>query len=336
MASPATSATDARRRDLVVIGGSAGAVRALGRLVRALPEGFAASVLVALHRAPRGISRMAELVAKGGRLPARDATDGDALEPGRILVAPADRHLMVEGDVVRVVRGPRENRSRPAIDPLFRSAAVSRGSQVVGVILSGMLDDGTLGMAAIKRCGGLALVQDPDDAEYPDMPRSVLSRLEADHVAPVDAMPALLGELVGQSAPPAPEVSRELRAEVRAALDGAFIREVDSGEPSFQGTCPDCGGPLQLGHEGGVRRYRCHVGHAFSDEALLAGQDEEVERSLWAALRSLEERARTLESMAEADWRGGRTQSASSSVERAAESRDHAERIRLLLTTDGA
>jgi two-component system, chemotaxis family, protein-glutamate methylesterase/glutaminase len=303
-------------------------------LVQDLPDDFPAAVLVAMHRAPRGVSRMADLVARVGTLPARDALDGDELVPGRILVAPADHHLMVDGDALRVVRGPRENRSRPAIDPLFRSAAVSRSSRVVGIILSGMLDDGTLGMAAVKRCGGLTLVQDPGDAEYADMPTSVLSHMEPDHVVAVDAMSSILLELVRQQAPPAPDIPRDLQLEVRAALDGSIGPDAEPGEFSFQGACPDCGGPLELRHEGGVRKYRCHVGHAFSDLALLAGQDEEVERALWSALRTLEERARTLESIAETDWRAGRQQAASASVERAAESRDQAERIRQLLTRE--
>lgn len=338
MGAPALEApvTDAPRRDLVVVGGSAGGLRALQALVHALPEDFPAVVLVALHRAPRGPSRMADLVGSAGPLPARDAVDGDELVPGRILVAPADHHLMVDGAVLRVVRGNRENRSRPAVDPLFRSAAVSYASRVVAIILSGMLDDGTLGMAAVKRCGGLTLVQDPEDAEHPGMPVSVLSHMEPDHVTAVDAMPSLLVELVRKHAPPAPEVPRELRLEVRAALDGSIGPDPQSGEGSFHGACPDCGGPPQSNREGGVRKYRGHVGHVFSDSALLAGQDEAIERALWVALHTLEERARTLESIANTDWRAGREQAASANVERAAESRDHAERIRQLLTRDGA
>lgn len=320
-------------RDTVVIGGSAGAIDALRGLLSRLPKDFPAAVLVVVHRAPvEGTGTMWGL-SRAGPLPVHEAVDGEPLRPGEVFLAPADRHLHVEGDHMRVVRGPHENRSRPAIDPLFRSAAVSRTTRVVAVLLSGMLDDGTAGVGAVKKCGGMVLVQDPSEAEYPDMLKSALRYWDVDHVAAGDELADFLLNAVRSVAPPPPEVPRDIRAEARSSLDGSDL-PADHEQELVTEACPDCGGPLSLLRLGDFRQFRCQVGHVYSEVALLDGQRDAIERSLWVAVRSFEERARTLDSLADEREHGSEVQAALSQArrERAAESWKHAALIRDLLT----
>ena len=196
-----TSSTTTARRDLVVIGASAGAVPVLLELATQLPAGFPAAVLVVLHVGAHH-SVLPELLKGCGALHARHAVDGQALQPGTIEVAPPDLHLLVEGSRIRLQYGPKENHARPAIDPLFRSAALARGPRVIGVLLSGRLDDGTAGLRAIKQCGGLALVQDPDDAEHPEMPRSALACVDVDGCVPRSELAHTLLRLVARPLAP--------------------------------------------------------------------------------------------------------------------------------------
>src|SRR4051795_8584407 len=179
-------------RDVIVIGGAAGGVEAVTRLARGLPADLPAAVLVAIHRGPDGAGLLAEILDAAGPLPAAMAEEGQPLERGRIYVAPPDRHLLVGHDHVHVRRGPRENRTRPAIDPLFRSAAANCTSRVIGVVLSGMQNDGSSGLLAIKRCGGLAVVQDPKDARFGEMPASAIAHGAVDHVSRLAELPDLL------------------------------------------------------------------------------------------------------------------------------------------------
>lgn len=320
-------------RDTVVIGGSAGAVDALRGLLSRLPADFPAAVLAVVHRAPVEGNGTGWGLSRAGPLPVRDAVDGEPLRRGEVLVAPADRHLHVEGDHVRVVRGPHENRSRPAIDPLFRSAAVSRTTRVVAVLLSGMLDDGTAGVGAVKKCGGMVLVQDPSDAEYPEMPETALRYWKVDHVAAADDLADFLLSAVRSVAPPPHAVPQDMRAEASASLDGSDL-PADHEQQLVTETCPDCGGPLSLLRLEEFRQFRCQVGHTFTDRVLLSAQRDAIERSLWIAVRSFEERARTLESLAQEEERGGGVRAALSRTrrERATESWGHAALIRGLLT----
>ena len=192
-----TSSTTTARRDLVVIGASAGAVPVLLELASQLPAGFPAAVLVVLHVGAHH-SVLPELLKGCGALRARHAVDGQALEPGTIEIAPPDLHLLIDGSRIRLQYGPKENHARPAIDPLFRSAAQAHGPQVIGVLLSGRLDDGTAGLGAIKQCGGLAVVQDPDDAEHPEMPRNALAQVDVDCCVPASELAPTLLRLVAR------------------------------------------------------------------------------------------------------------------------------------------
>jgi two-component system chemotaxis response regulator CheB len=282
----------ADNRDVIVIGGSAGGVEAVRGLVRGLPADLPASVLVAIHRGPDGAGLLAEILDAAGPLPAAAAEEGQPLERGRIYVAPPDRHLLVGHDHLHVRRGPRENRMRPAIDPLFRSAAVNCSTRVIGVVLSGMLNDGSSGLRAVKRCGGLAVVQDPRDATHPDMPRNALAHAEVDHMLPLAGLAPLLARLAASPRPPPAEVPEEIRIEALiAAQELTVMPDRHRFGPLSPLGCPECHGTLQEIREGGLVRYRCHTGHAFTLEALRLAQDEAWERTLYAAMRAQQEQA---------------------------------------------
>ncbi|MBI2735125.1 MAG: chemotaxis protein CheB [Rhodospirillales bacterium] len=289
----ATSAT----RDILVIGGSSGGLDALRTLVRGLEPGLPASVFVVLHLGSS--SQLAQILDKSGPLPAMPATSGEHFEHGRIYVAVPGFHLLLHDSHILLRRGPRENLSRPAIDVLFRSAAASFGSRVVGVVLSGALSDGTAGLRAIKRCGGLAVVQDPVDALVSGMPRSALRHVEADHVCRIKDMPRLLTRLVREPAGPTPDIPLDVRIEAAIAAQELLDMRADDmlGTPS-RFTCPECHGALWEIDDGSMLRFRCHVGHAFSADTVLVSQDEEIDRLLGTLLRSHQERAALTNRMA--------------------------------------
>ena len=289
-------------KDIIVVGASAGGIEALRTIAGGLPQDLTASVFVVLHASPDSPGVLAEILARAGALPASNAVDGERIQPGRIYVAPPDRHLIIEPNRVRLTRGPKENRFRPAVDPLFRSAAQVYGPRVIGVILTGNLDDGTAGLWAVKRLGGTAIVQDPEEALAPSMPRSALRQVKVDYCLPVAEIAPVLARLT--TAPPDEEgvyeVPDEMEIEVRiakedTALDAGVLK---LGEPSNY-SCPECHGVLlQLLEEKRIR-FRCHTGHAYSVESLLAEINEGVEDSIWNAIRSIEENVLLLRHMAE-------------------------------------
>lgn len=280
--------------DIIVIGASAGGVEALITLVGALPYKLNASVFIVLHMSSQSPSLLPTILERAGSLPVKAAMDNEKIEQGHVYVASPDFHLLVERGHVRVVRGPRENRHRPAIDPLFRSAAKAYGPRVIGVVLTGSLDDGTAGLAAIKQRSGLAVVQDPQEAIFPSMPESAIANVKVDYVVPLREMGPLLGRLVQLPAIPQGEisVSDEMEKEVRLEqMDPATMYTHErAGEPSVY-SCPECGGVLWELQDGNILRFRCRVGHAFSIESMFAGQAEQVENALWAALKTLQENA---------------------------------------------
>jgi two-component system chemotaxis response regulator CheB len=289
--------------DVIVVGASAGGVEALSRFVRGLPPGLPAAIAVVLHTSPTGPSLLPNILSREGALPATAASDGESFLPGHIYVSSPDHHLLVKPNrTLRVVRGPHENRHRPAIDPLFRSAAQAFESQVIGVLLSGTLDDGTAGLYAIKEGGGVTIVQDPEEAIAPGMPRNALKHVQIDYCLPTHAIASLLGQLTSSSIPlkkPVPRYNPATGREVRIAeFDMAEINSDDKpGSPSMF-TCPDCSGTLFEISDGDVSRYRCRVGHAYSPENVLKAQGETLDRALWTALRMLEERIAFLRLMA--------------------------------------
>jgi two-component system chemotaxis response regulator CheB len=312
------------RKDIVVMGASAGGMEALQKLVARLPADFPGSLFVVWHMSPTVRSVLPEILARATPLPVAPAADGDPIEPGRIYVAPNDHHMLLERGYVRIARGPKENRFRPALDPLFRSAAYIYGTRVIGVVLSGALDDGTSGLWTIKLRGGTAIAQEPADAGMRGMPLSALNNVEVDHKATAGGIGELLGRLVREEAAPQrelaePERSRlehEIRiAEAHDALEENLMRH---GELS-PFTCPECHGVLTALREGPIERYRCHTGHAFSRDALLAYTDEQLEARLWDAVRALDEMVMLLNRMGQEFSKRGDTSAAELCFDKARE-----------------
>jgi two-component system chemotaxis response regulator CheB len=311
-----------RSHDLVVIGASTGGVEALRELVSGLPADLPATVCVVLHIAPTGASALAEILDRAGPLPAHAARDGERLTAGHVVVAPPDRHLELQDRHVRLSVGPRENGHRPSVDTLFRSAAHARGGRVVGVILSGNLDDGAAGLAMIKARGGAAVVQDPDDAAYAGMPRSALAAVTPDVVAPVSEIAGAIDALCRGDMSIAPEE------------DEGEGGESGAGEPPedpFITTCPDCGGVLSERREADVVQFSCRVGHRFSVDSLVEAQGGTIEAALWAAVRALEDRRMLCERLAERFEVLGQTRSAGSFRRRAADAEEQAQLVRATL-----
>ncbi len=299
-------------RDLVVVGGSAGSIEALIAFVAQLPPDLDAPVLVVVHVSPDAPSQLPRILARNGPLPASHASDGDRLEPGRLLVAPPDRHLTVTDGVVRVQPGPRENGHRPAIDPLLRSVARSRDGRTVAVILSGGPGDGILGCVAVRRAGGTVLVQDPEDALFAGMPASIMNRVDVDAALPPGELALEVARRVGRRAaigvgaagPPAPaaaaeETTMEHRHTGSSRGPHRIPRSLSPDDEPILFGCPECGGVLEAIDEGEWVRFRCRVGHAYSPEALLDGQEDGIEAALWTALRTLEEKTELLRRLAQ-------------------------------------
>ena len=287
---------------IVVIGASAGGVESLCDLVASLPPVVDAAIFVVLHIPANCMSSLPEILQRHGPLKASHAKNGQAIETGRIYVAPPDHHLLVDKRAVIVARGPKENRNRPSIDALFRSAAYAHGSAVIGIVLSGALDDGTSGLWSIKRMGGISIIQDPAEAIFDSMPSSALLQVKIDHCLESRNMGPLIAKLtkkpIRQTArASAGEISR-MKQEISIAIDGdAFKKGVMEMGPPTPYTCPECRGVLVKLDGEPVARYRCHTGHAYTDNALLSGIMDRVDASYWDVMRSLEESAMLLGKM---------------------------------------
>ncbi|MFL5896007.1 MAG: chemotaxis protein CheB [Thermoleophilaceae bacterium] len=317
------------QRDLVVIAASAGGVEALQRLVSTLPREFPAPILVVLHVASSGTSVLPQILSRAGMLPAVFPADGDELRRGQVYVAPPDFHMLVDDGHVRLSRGPRENGHRPAADPLFRSAARSRGERVIGVVLSGLLDDGAGGLRFIKQHGGATVVQAPEDAMFAGMPKAAIEATAVDRVVPIDAMATALCELVEQEV--APDSEPGSADDDVGQLEPAIAELVAEAAPTRL-SCPECGGALWEQEERGIVRYACHVGHAYSLHSLVEEQGRSLETTLWSALRALQERADMQRRLA----RRARSGAAHRRLEtQAAEAERNAARLRELLQTVG-
>ncbi|MFC3002834.1 chemotaxis protein CheB [Falsiroseomonas tokyonensis] len=280
--------------NIIVLGASAGGVGALRTLCGGLPADLPAALFVVLHIPPGARSTLPEILGRVGPLPASHPVEGELIQPGRIYVAPPDHHLLLDdrGERMLLRRGPQENRVRPAVDALFRSAAVSCGNRVIGVVLSGMLDDGSEGLVAIRRCGGRTVVQDPADAEWPDMPRNARERAEAEHCLPVAALPELLRRLAQDPAPPPVPIPAELLLEARISRQEISAMSEDIitvGRPSALG-CPECGGVLNEVGDAPWPRFRCQIGHAYGARTLVAHQAESLEKALGIAFRTQRDR----------------------------------------------
>jgi two-component system, chemotaxis family, protein-glutamate methylesterase/glutaminase len=327
-------------QDIVVVGASAGGVEALITLAKTLPAELPAAVLMVLH-VPQTGSMLPTLLSRAGPLPARHPADREPLKAGQIYVAPPDQHMLVHDGCVRLSRGPRENRYRPAVDPLFRSAARWYGSRVIGVILTGSLDDGTAGMLAIKQHGGRTVVQDPEDAMFPSMPKSALASVAIDHVAPLPALGDLLTRLVDH--PPAaaaraatsqelpvPDPELQLETEIAESVSARGDAPTYVGKPSGF-ACPECHGTLWELNDGELVRFRCRVGHAFAPQSLSVAMSDQIDEALWVVLRSLRESAALSVQLAAGAERCNMPELATNYRERAREARQRATLVEQIL-----
>lgn len=261
--------------DMIVIGASAGGVEALEVMVAGLPPDIPAALFVTLHVPAGSTSHLPDILSRKGPLPALHPRDGDPIKHGSIYVAPPDQHLLVHHDRIQLSAGPKENRVRPAINPLFRSAAVTYGPRVIGVVLTGALDDGSAGLWEIKQHGGTAIVQDPAEAKFPDMPRNAMETVPVDHVVPLRGVSPLLTTLVSQ---PVHWHDHEQDTPMKTLCRTDL-------------TCPDCRGPISESRQGSLTEFACRIGHRYSPVTFLAAHAETRERALWGAVVALEEGA---------------------------------------------
>lgn len=322
-------------RHMIVIGASAGGVEALMTLVRHLAKDIDAALFVTLHFPPGSTSSLARILSRVGLLPATHAVDNEEIATGHIYIAPPDHHLLIFRDRLRLYRGPRENGHRPAVDPMFRSAALAYGPRVIGVVLSGSLDDGTSGLLAIKRRGGVTIAQDPEEAMFPSMPQSAIDHVAIDHVVRLDRMADLLHALATR--PPATEESVAPHDDAQeeteySEVDLARIEQA-ADHPGVLAPfgCPDCGGTLWELREGDLVRFRCRVGHAWTSEALLASQSETLDAALWTALRALEENSALSQQLSDRARRRGQPRLAERFADTAELARRRAQVIRSVL-----
>jgi len=283
-----------KKRNIVVIGASAGGFQAIKKLVAGLPADLDAAIFIVCHMSPASTGVLPQVLNRGKTLLAANAVDNEPIVFNRVYVAPPDRHLILEDGFVRVTHGPKENRFRPAADPLFRSAAYIYGPRVIGIILSGALDDGTAGLWTIKSRGGIAIVQDLDDAEVPSMPGNALAAVEVDYTIPVSEMAELLVKLTAEPASEAKAVDMEENKKTAAEIsiasqNGSMKPGTNVFTPLTPYACPECHGVLSAIKEGDIIRYRCHTGHAYSADSLLTSITENIEETFWSAIRGVEE-----------------------------------------------
>ncbi|MDB5191104.1 MAG: hypothetical protein JWQ96_667 [Segetibacter sp.] len=318
---------------IIAIGASAGGLNAVTELISQIPEDINAAVFVVLHMSKVGVgSFLIHRLQKYTNYRCSLPEDGEKIEAGHIYLAPPDEHLLVANGAVVIGRGPAENRWRPSIDVLFRSAAANYGSRAIGIILTGYLNDGTSGMAAIKKSGGHCIVQDPNEAEYPDMPLSVIENMEVDYCVKLADIGAIIRKIsnkeVNDSNTVPPEVIREAEIAQNVATGMEVVSQV--AERSVF-SCPDCGGGLWGVKEDVISRYRCAIGHAYSEEDLSIKQSESIEATLWVALRMMEERKSLLKKISGDQSAKGFARMSDSHKERAADLEKHIDKLKELL-----
>jgi two-component system chemotaxis response regulator CheB len=293
-------------RNLIVIGASAGGIKAITKILEGLSQSINAAVMVVLHVSRKSnIGNISEIFQRSTSLECVVATNNLLLEKGKIYLASPEHHLLVNGPVMLVNQGPEENRFRPSIDVLFRSAAVHYGNKVIGIVITGMLEDGTSGMFAIKTCGGLCIVQDPSEAEYSSMPLNVMRKIQVDYMAPLDEIPIIIQNILNNPLPPKIAIPEELKVE--AELTEKLMSDINKLKKIADRSdfvCPDCGGGLWSIKNDPTHRYRCHTGHVYTEKLLQDLQDLKIEETIWVSIRMLEEKRSMLRMLISRKSRG--------------------------------
>ena len=324
-------------RDIIVIGASAGGVQALITLVADLTVDLPAAVFVVLHVRAAAPSLLPQILSRNSRIPVAHAVAGEEIVRGKVYVAPPDQHLLIEEGYLKLVHGPKENLHRPSIDALFRSAARWAGPRVIGVVLTGALDDGRTGMKAVKQRGGIAIVQDPFEAPFPSMPLSVMHDIRVDYSLSIREIAPLLVKLSHETIeqegryPVSDEIEIESRIAEQEMESGEMIASIEKLGKISKLTCPDCHGALWEINDEDILRYRCHVGHAYSAESLNKGQTEMLEAALWSAVRALEEQMLLARRIVERARKANHMRAAMMFEKRAQEAEEHSSMIRSLL-----
>ena len=318
---------------IVVIGTSAGGFNALPEVLSQLNPEMNAAFFVVMHISKQGIGNyLVNRMQKYTELTCKEATNNEEIKSGTIYFASPDKHLVIKNDRIFLGCGPEENHWRPSIDVLFRSAAVSWNTHTIGILLTGMLYDGTSGMAAIHKCGGTCVVQDPNEADFPEMPISALNEGIVDHSVPLYQMGALLENIISSEREVKTDIPIELIKEVNISLNASSdIDELETiGERSVF-TCPDCGGVLFNMNEGKISRYRCHTGHAYNVDDLENQQNKNLENALWVSLRMIEERRKLLAQLSEKNLKKGFRLSAANYQAKIDELQTHSDALRKIL-----
>lgn len=322
-------------RNLIVIGASAGGIKAISTIIEKLPETIDAAIMIVLHVSIKSNATIiSEIFQRKTALECSVATEGAIIEKGKIYLAPPDFHLMVKDSVMHLNQATKENKQRPSINILFRSAAVHFANRTIGIILTGMLDDGTSGMYAIKQCGGICIIQDPSEAEYPSMPKNVLSTIEVDYNAVLKEIPDILQHILSKPLPPSIAVPKDLITEVH--LTEKMMSNMDalkkiSDKSDF--VCPECGGGLWKIKKDPTHRYRCHTGHVYSEQFLKELQDLKIEESIWVSIRMLEEKQSMLKLLETRSHTSENNKTVSLYVKRREEVQEHIHRLKSLLIT---
>lgn len=297
---------DQKPKFIVVIGTSAGGFFALADLISQLNENMDAAFFVVMHLSNAGTTDyLITQMQKYTSLLCKEVEESCSIKKGTIYFPSCNKHLIVKYGKVKTGAGPEENRWRPSIDVLFRSGAAAYNGHTIGIILSGRLDDGTTGMSAIKRCGGCCIVQDPNEAEYPDMPLTVLKEIEVDYCIPLSEIGPTISTIIQTKKLISTDIPDSIRKEVDFAEQGGTIETLESLAEKTEFSCPDCGGVLFRLKNDSILRYKCHIGHSFTAKDLLSKQNKLIETSLWIAIRCLQERKRLFSQLLETDKKKG-------------------------------
>lgn len=322
-------------KNIIVIGASAGGFRAINQLVANIPNTLPTAIFVVMHLGKQSVPEIIlQHLERNTKFTCKVPTHGDPIQKGYLYIAPRDCHMLVTKGTIHITKGPHENRWRPSIDVLFRSAAAAYDSRSIGIVLSGMMDDGTSGMSAIKRSGGVCIVQEPEEAEFPDMPKNVLNNVDVDYRVPVNDIGYILDDLFAKPQGPMHEIPEDIRIEAEITQNmSSNINDMRKIADQSVFICPECGGGLWAVKNDKAHRYRCHTGHTYNEKLLVETQSEALEGSVWVCIRMLEERKLLLSSVASHEQEEGRSAEAEDNLRKVDDIQQHIDRLKALLVT---